>query len=192
MPQRKQEFFNGGYYHIYNRGVNRLPIFLNDADYIACLTLVKKNMARYGLAIIAYCLMPNHYHFLVRQKSEVGVSKFVSATFNSYAQKFNARHKRSGTLFESRFKHVLVDSDEYLRHLCAYIHCNPVKAGLVDRVDGWAYSNFPEWVGLREGTLFDRQFVYDFYPDRAVYWAFVRAYLDGDKGPDGFGRMLFD
>ena len=121
----------GHYYHVYNRGCNRERIFADDGNYLFLLRRAKAFLADYALSMMAYCLMPNHYHFLLRLEQDGALSRFVQRLFNSYTQAFNKQQGRGGTLFEGRAKSVLVDTDEYVLHLCRYIHLNPVKAGLV-------------------------------------------------------------
>jgi putative transposase len=129
MPRRGDVFLEGNYYHIYNRGLNGEAIFIVEENYLYCLQLVKRNLTRYDVRLIAYCLMPNHYHFLLRQESAIPLTKFISSTFISYVQALNKQIRRTGPLFEGRFKHKLVDKEEYIIHLCRYIHLNPVNAG---------------------------------------------------------------
>ena len=117
--------------------------------------------------MIAYCLMPNHYHFLLRQETEVPLSKFISLLFNAYVQPVNRQQGRRGTLFERRFKHVWVDLEEYLVHLYRDIHLNPWKAKLVSQLEDWPYSNYLEWIGQRAETLQDQTFRRDRFPTTA-------------------------
>ena len=120
--------------------------------------------------------MPNHYHFLLRQDGTHAISLLVQAVFNSYTKAFNKMFDRSGTLFEGPFRAVMVDRDEYLVHLCRYIHLNPVKARLVSSPEEWPYSNYPEWIGQRAGTLRDETFIREWFPSPQEYRQFV---LDG-------------
>lgn len=94
--------------------------------------------------MVAYCLMPNHYHFLVRQLSDRALSQWVQMLFNGYSQAINQQLNRKGTLFQNRAKHILIDKDEYLVHLVRYIHYNPVEAGLVHSPEEWQFSNYLE------------------------------------------------
>jgi REP element-mobilizing transposase RayT len=89
MPRRKTTFSQGHIYHIYNRGANRERIFFNQENHLYCLRLMKKYFRRYQIAIIAYCLMPNHYHFLLRQDGEVALSRVVGWLFNAYVLAVN-------------------------------------------------------------------------------------------------------
>ena len=177
MAARDTQFVEGQYYHIYNRGAGRGNICLDDDDFTNILWRIKAYVAKFSIAIIAYCLMPNHYHWLVRQDGVVEARMLPQRVFNGYAKHFNQRHQRSGTLFEGPFRAKLVDKDEYLRHLPRYIHGNPVKAGFAAAPELWPYSNYAEWLGTRTGTLVDHAFIDQFYPDRGRYNQSVLDYL---------------
>ncbi|MCP4423654.1 MAG: transposase [Chloroflexi bacterium] len=187
MPQARKGEISwqpGHYYHIYNRGARRLSIFREEENYLFVLGRLKQYLLEFNLSVIAYVLMPNHYHFLVRQLGEYGAGLLPQRIFNSYSKAYNKRYDHSGTLFEGRYKAKRVNSDPYLRHLCRYIHANPVKDGLVEHIEEWPYSNYLEWAGLRRGTLVDRQFIADMFPDIAAYEQFVRDYLLDRRSPD--------
>jgi len=143
---RRVPFALGEYYHVYNRGVEKRSIFLEEADwnrFQKALFFLNNHRSvdwrvvrdrQFSLfereplvAIGAYCLMPNHFHILVRETSEEGISKFVGKLTTSYAKYFNTKYNRSGVLFQGRFKAEHVGRDEYLKYLYAYIHLNPVK-----------------------------------------------------------------
>jgi len=158
-------------------------------NYLYLLWLVKEYAPKFGVAVIAYCLMPNHYHFLFRQETENLLSKFMQVLFNGYVQALNLQQGRTGTLFERRFKHKCVDNWEYLMVLCRYIHRNPVKAGLVAKPEDWAYSNYREWVGLRDGVLVDKVFVQDHFPSAEEYVRFVNE--DEEKSYEKISKYLF-
>lgn len=98
------------------------------------------------IQVIAYCIMPTHFHLIVKQLENNGVSEFLRKSLNAYARYFNVRYKRKGTLWMSRFKNVLVENDEQLLHLTRYLHLNPVSAGLVRKADNWPYSSYREYV----------------------------------------------
>ena len=159
MHRRVSSFMAGHYYHVYNRGAGRELIFFEPDNYIYCLQLVKKYHRKHSISVIAYCLMPNHYHFLFRQDGDTPLSKFVGVVFNAYVQAVNRQQGRTGTLFEDRFKHIYVDKETYLLQLCLYIHANPVKAGLATSLDEWPYSNYREWIQTRVGSLVDHALV---------------------------------
>lgn len=177
MPPRKLTFQAGHYYHAYNRGVERTRIFLTANNYTYCEELFEGALQKHQVNCIAYCLMPNHYHFLLQPENEGVISDVVRDIFQPYVQAFNLQNRRRGTLFESRFKAVHVPDEAYLLHLCRYIHANPVKAGLVDWVEGWPYSNYLEWIGKRKQRLSDGAFVSHYFPARGQYQSFVADYL---------------
>ncbi|PWH16272.1 MAG: transposase [Anaerolineae bacterium] len=192
MPYRGDVFTQGQYYHIYNRGAGKAKIFFNEGNYLYLLRLMREHALKYGAAVIAYCLMPNHYHLLLRQETEEPLSKFMQALFNAYVQALNIQQGRTGTLFEGRFKHKRVDTWEYLIILCRYIHRNPVKAGLVKKPEDWAYSNYREWIGLRNGALVDRIFVQDHFSSADEYVKFVNDVEDEEKSYGKISKYLFD
>lgn len=147
MSQRKQNISIGEYYHLYNRGTDKRIIFTCEADYSHFLYLmyicntnksielrnVKENFER-GDTIIdigAYCLMPNHFHILAKEKIEYGISKYMLKILTAYTMYFNKKYNRTGKLYEGVFKSKHADKDEYLKYLYSYIHLNPLK--LIDK-----------------------------------------------------------
>ncbi|MEK7071629.1 MAG: transposase [Patescibacteria group bacterium] len=147
MANRKISFAPDEYYHLYNRGTNRGKIFLDKKDYIRfekSLFLLNStsgvkfsdinpsltwifNRKETLVDIGAYCLMPNHFHILVRVKTDKGTSTFMQKLLTSYSMYFNIKHKRTGGLFEGTFKSEHINNDRYLKYLFSYIHLNPVK-----------------------------------------------------------------
>ena len=194
MPYRTTQFCRGEYYHIYNRGANRQPIFHSDKNYRFLLRRIKECIGRDAIAMIAYCLMPNHYHFLLRQDGEISISACVQSIFNSYTKAFNKMYKRSGTLFEGRFESIHVDTDAYVTHLCRHIHRNPIdgQKPLVKDLADWPYSNYLEWIGLRNGILVDHQFVQGYFPHTQNYQAFVLNYQPAKKFVEEFREYCLD
>lgn len=177
MPRRTIQFTKGGFYHIYNRGAGRLSIVREQRNYVYLLQLMKQVSSECEHTIIAYCLLPNHYHWLVRQDGDTPISLLPKRVFGSYSQAFNKAYQRSGTLFEGTFRATVVGTKAYLRHLCRYIHTNPVKHGLVSAPELWLYSNYLEWIGQRDGTLVDRQFICTYFETPMLYQSFVAEYL---------------
>lgn len=99
-----------------------------------------------AVQIIAYCLMHTHFHLILKQLKENGISIFMGSVLNSYSHYFNTKHKRKGPLWEGKFKNVLVRSDEQLLHLTRYIHLNPVTSYLVDKSEDWPASSCREYL----------------------------------------------
>ncbi len=175
MPRRRTVFSKGCYYHIFNRGVGRGRIFREEENYLYLLRLVGEQTKDFLISVIAYCLMPNHYHFLFRQDGDRSVSECLQAVFNRYVKAFNKRYLRTGALLEDRFKAVCVDSEEYLAHLCRYIHRNPIDANppLVTVLEDWLYSNYPDFIRVRDGKLVDQELLKELFTNGESYRSFV-------------------
>lgn len=101
-----------------------------------------------SINIIAYCLMPNHFHLILKQLTDNGISGFITQILDSYSKYFNKKYERNGPLWEGRFKNVLVNSDEQLLYLSSYIHLNPVRAKLANHPKDWPYSSYQEYISL--------------------------------------------
>ena len=181
MPRRETIFIPNHYYHIYNRGNNRETIFFEADNYLFFLRKLQTYLCPL-VNVIAYCLMPNHYHLLVRIKtSEVlqtsEVSKSMMKLSVSYTKAINKRFERVGSLFQGAYHSKLIEDEIHLLHLCRYIHANPVKDGLVNDPDSWPYSNYLEWIGERDGSLIDPSFVESYFSSPETYREFVGEYL---------------
>lgn len=162
MPRRKVPLENDYYYHVFNRSVGKIPIFTQQRDYERVVELIKyyrfKNTplpfsgfkklsqsdrekiinnlekeANLLIEIIAFCIMPNHFHFLLKQKRTNGIMTFLGNFQNSYAKYFNIKYKRPGGLLQNSFKAVLIEDDPQLLHLSRYIHLNPYSSLMVKR-----------------------------------------------------------
>jgi putative transposase len=192
MPNRADTFIPGQYYHIYNRGAAKEPIFSNQGNYEYLLQLVRRYQKKYSVTVLAYCLMPNHYHLLLRQETDEPLSKFINVLFNAYVQAVNIQQKRKGTLFEGRYKHIRIDRWEYLIHLCRYIHRNPVKARLATKPEDWPFSNYRDWIGLRNGTLKDDTFIRDHFMHAQNYLEFVNDFQDDQRNYEKISNYTFD
>ena len=137
---------------MYNRGNNRQTIFFERENYIYFLRLVRQHVIARNIEILAYCLMPNHYHLLVHLQ-ETDLSEGMKRLSLAYTKAINKRFERVGSLFQGRFQTILVEEQTYLVHLVKYIHLNPVKAGFVEFARDWEFSSYQEYAGLRNGTL---------------------------------------
>ncbi len=193
MPHARKDILTwqpGGYYHIYNRGARQGSIFREPANYLFVLGRMKQYAKALSVSVIAYCLMPTHYHFLLRQDGEQPAGFLPQRVFNSYTKAYNKRYEQSGTLFEHRYRAKTIQTGAYLLHLCRYIHANPVKDGLVADPTDWPYSNYLEWTGERDGSLVDRDFVREQFGEGAAYRAFVLEYLLTRNLPEDVQRYL--
>jgi putative transposase len=171
----------GKYYHIYNRGANRQSIFFADENYRFLLRKVEHYTIQTRITVIAYCLMPNHFHFLFRQDGEISISDCMQKIFNGYTKAINKMYNRTGTLFESPFKAKVIETEEYAIHLCRYIHRNPVEAKLVTQPDFWEFSNYAEWIGKRKESLKDEMFITAHFKTADDYINFVLNYKGKQK-----------
>ncbi|MFZ5917528.1 MAG: transposase [Chloroflexota bacterium] len=193
MPYARRDLVTwqpGGYYHLYNRGARGWRIFIEPDNYFFVLWRIKHYSLAFHLAVIAYCLMPNHYHLLVRQDGETPAGLLPQRVFNSYSKAYNKRYAHSGTLFEHRYRTKAVADESYLLHLCRYIHANPVKDGLATDPGAWPYSNYLEWVGERAGTLVDRAFVRAWAGSAQDYRALVWEYIEQRGLPEAVREFV--
>lgn len=193
MPYARKDLLTwqkGMYYHIYNRGAGKAPIFREPKNYLFVLTKVKEYVKLNHLTMIAYCLEPNHYHFMIRQDGDDPAGNLPQFVFNSYTKAYNKTYDHSGTLFEGRFRAKPVQTSSHLLHLCRYIHGNPVKDGLVINPADWPYSNYLDWIGERDGTLVDRKFIKDQFGTVEEYKQFLFQYLKSRQLPDDVQKFL--
>jgi REP element-mobilizing transposase RayT len=189
VPRRHTTFRAGHYYHIYNRGVDRGDIFLSTENYAYFLRLLKKNSARYAVGVVAYCLLPNHYHLLLKPTVDNNLQLLAKSTFGSYSQAVSKQQSRSGPLFQGRYRSIHVAEEDYLADLARYIHLNPTAAGIVAAPASWAYSNYRDVIGQRRGTLRDGTLVPGLFSSGDAYRLFVErktipeavSFRDGDR-----------
>jgi putative transposase len=152
MAKRKIPLQAGYYYHLYNRGHNYQDIFFNRENYLYFLRQFRQYLIPDTLDVISYCLMPNHYHFIVYLKTDDFTQK-IQPFILSYSKAINKQYQRVGSLFQGKYQAIIVDKDEYLLHLSRYINLNPVQANLVSKAEDWEFSSYPEYLGIRQGTL---------------------------------------
>jgi len=134
-------YIENGYYHVYNRGVDKRDIFLDIQDYATFLYFLKYYLGKPNpsdikqlfrslenkVQLVAYCLMPNHFHFLLKQKTTSAMTELIRAVSTNYVMYFNQKYKRVGPLFQGKYKAVLIQEEPYLLHLTRYIHRNPIN-----------------------------------------------------------------
>ncbi len=192
MPQRKDPLIPGQYYHVFNRGINSGIVFRNDRNYLFFLRKIKEILTPEIAFIIAYVLMPTHYHLLI-QVNGFNFSSAMGRLILSYTKACNLEWGRSGPLFEGRFKSKLVNSDEYILGLSRYIHLNPVSADLVQNPADWPYSNYSDLIGRKNNSLKVTDFIYSYFDNidpKLGYQYFVeKAHEDQE---DNFKHLLFD
>jgi putative transposase len=126
VPNYDRQFEEGAFFHIFNRGNHRQTVFFDDHDRLYFLKLVSDNSVKYGIQIVAHCLMRTHYHFAVHQLTGISrVDKWIGCSVMSYSHYFNDKYDQVGSLFQCRYKSKRVLTDAYLLHLTRYIHSNP-------------------------------------------------------------------
>lgn len=205
MPtNRNLVFADDEIYHIFNRGVDRRTTFTNNIEFNRAmqaldlyrfsdlpirlskiLTLSLSERAQFiqniykecskFVEIICFCLMPNHFHFLLRQKIKTGISIFAANFTNSYTKYFNAKHERTGPLFQGLFKAVHIQSDEQLIHVSRYIHLNPVSSYLIEvnELESYKWSSYPEYIGKSSTNIADKEVVLNMFSSKEKYKEFV-------------------
>jgi len=140
-------------HHVIQRGNNRQAIFATPADYRLLLDLLEENAKKFGVAVHAYVLMSNHFHLLATPQAAEGLPKMMQAVGRSYVRYFNDTQKRSGTLWEGRYKSTLIQTDRYLLACMVYIDLNPVRAGLVSQPQDYPWSSHLHYRGVRSDRL---------------------------------------
>lgn len=140
-------------HHVIQRGNNRQPIFASSADYQALLGLLEEAAKRFEVALHAYVLMSNHFHLLATPQTADGLPKMMQAVGRSYVRYFNDSQKRSGTLWEGRYKSTLIQTERYLLACMVYIDLNPVRAGLVGAPQDYLWSSHLHYLGARQDRL---------------------------------------
>lgn len=199
MPSRIFPFVNGQFYHIYNRGSEKRSIFTNRRDqhrFIQTLRyyqlegpkprfsnffkyqIFKPDLNKKIVEIICFCLMPNHFHLLLKQLKEGGVTEFISKLSNSYTKYFNTKHKRIGPLLQGEFKAVLVESDEQFIHLSRYIHLNPLVSYLVKNLNLYEWSSYREYIDNKTDGICTKQDILSFFKSPDKYQQFVLDQAD--------------
>lgn len=205
MPGRKIPLITDQIYHALNRGIASQPVFLTKKNYQRMLETILyyqnqnpslsysfflrlpikqraevlerlRNKENFLVEIIALCLMPSHFHLLLKQVQENGISIFMSNLTNSYTRYFNAQSKRIGPLFQGKFKAVIIETDEQLIHVSRYIHLNPHTSFVIKTLQelaSYSYSSLPEYLGQSKTNFFQKEIVLNQFKDIDSYKKFV-------------------
>lgn len=179
------------YYHVYNRGASKLPIFKDDADKAKFISLLARHLdktaqqrdtngkeyEKYSAELAAFCLMDNHFHLLLFQQADTtAVSKLLKSVCTAYTMYFNRRHRHQGTIFQGVFKASRIDDESYLQHITRYIHLNPF-----DYME-YRWSSLPYYLGTAAPAWLNPQVVHDMTP--AQYRNFMESYITELTGDD--------
>lgn len=142
--------------------------------------------------ILAYCLMPTHFHLILKQLTDQGISCYLRDVQNSYSHYFNTKHKRKGPLWESKFKNVLVENNEQLLHLTGYTHLNPVTAFLVKKPEDWVWSSYNEYLSEDDmvGALCKFDDILEIKPK--VYRKFVNDQISYQRELAKIKKLIID
>ena len=155
--------FEGALYHVLSRGNEQQRIFSDDQDRGVFLELIYDMSMRFDIEIFAYVLMDNHYHLLLKTRL-ANLSKSMQWFGANYTRKFNIRHKRSGHLFQGRFKSFLIESPEYLLRLSCYIHRNPLRAKMVKRLVDFPWSSYRVYAyGKKQPAWLNTDLIFSFF-----------------------------
>lgn len=224
MPGRQTVLATGEIYHIFNRGIASQPTFLDKRDYQRALASIfyyqnieppvryskfltipqedrekllaeLRNKHKFLIEIIAYCLMPNHFHLLVRQTQENGISTFTSNFTNSYTRYFNTKQERKGPIYEGKFNAVRIVSDQQLIHVHRYIHLNPYSSYVVKDLsvlESYPYSSLPEYIGKTKNELCQKEIILANFRDPTSYKKFVFYQADYQRNLDQIKHVVFD
>jgi len=150
--------FENAFYHITARGNMREKIFHSDRDKEVFLKKLKETLIKYSMICYAYCLMDNHYHLFIKT-TQPNLSQGIHYLNSSYANWFRNKHQIIGPIFQGRFKSILVDADNYALILSAYIHLNPLRAGIVRQLEDYPWSSYLDYLNLRKPNISDPSFI---------------------------------
>jgi putative transposase len=222
MPGRLTPLVEGEIYHIFNRGISHQPLFTGNREYQRALNgmcfysfsslplkfsyflklsgekrkkiINKLSQGKKLAEMICFCLMPNHFHFLLKQTAKDGIAKFMSNFQNSFTRYFNTRHKRIGPLFQGPFKAVRIETDDQLLHLSRYIHLNPYSSYVVKNIkdlEKYQWSSFLEYLGKREGFC-QKETVLSFYRELKDYQKFVYGQAEYQRELQKIKHLIFE
>ena len=189
MPSRTELLSSSGIFlHAYNRGVDRGPIFFRESDYRQFITRMAEFLRRSEVTLLTYTLMPNHFHMLVQQLVPYGISRYLKEVCEGYAKYLNWYRKRSGHLFQGRYKADDARDPQGLLHLSHYIHHNPVSAGLVADPAEWKYSSYKDYLHPSHNGFVDVGVLTNLVGGGERYLEFLKEYDPSD--PAGLTDFL--
>jgi len=229
MPSKniRKQFIPNAYYHLYNRGVEKRKIFMDDQDYIVFLTylqtylqpknikylqeilsksqskglekdkaikLLRMNNFCESITLLAYCLMPNHFHLLIKQKEANTIDRFMNSLFTRYVMYFNKKYQRVGKLFQSIYKAVPVTTEEQLLHLSRYLHRNPLQLLQGSALQNYKYSSYPEYTRKRTTNWIKTNQILSFFSNKGLnsYLSFVEDKIIDSESINKIEEILLD
>jgi len=213
MPYRTIPFVNNEFYHLYNRGLEKSDIFINQKDYSIFIQTFfyyqianpKPKFSLYRqsklfpidtdkkiVEIICYCLMPNHFHLLIKQLKDGGVSEFMRKFIHSYTKYRNVKYNLQRPVFQGMFKAVRVETDEQLLHLSRYIHLNPLVSFLVKDLKFYPWSSYLTYTGLANDERITKDEILNFFKAPKDYEKFVLDQADYGQTLEMIKHQLID
>ncbi|NDK10418.1 hypothetical protein GW846_06620 [Candidatus Gracilibacteria bacterium] len=207
MPSKNivKIYIKDGIYHVYNRGVEERVVFLDEQDYKVFLyylksylsppeliknlpnlpTGLKRNIPKISLykeiKLFCYCLMPNHFHLMIKQLTDRAIVEFMRRLTNAYTRYFNEKYKRVGGLFQGTYKAVLVKKEDYFLHLSRYIHINILKLSQnckdkFKKLREYPYSSYQDYLGKKNTCWIYKDEMVEYFKDKKSYQDFVEDY----------------
>lgn len=153
MPREARILYDGGIYHVLNRGNNKIPLFINPDDYLEFKQTIARYRKRYGFQLFNYCLMNNHFHFLLQVEKGADLPCLMKGMCMAYASYFKKRYEHVGFLFQNRYKSIPIEKDVYLLECARYIERNPLTANLVDDLTQYPWSSFHYYAAGQDDSI---------------------------------------
>ena len=224
MPLRKTVFANNEIYHVFNRSSGSIPIFYNKRackrfilgmryyqnvkiptklSKFNKLAVTKRNeifdqlydKRVFWVEVIAYCLMPTHFHFVLKQRVDGGVKEYVRLISNSYSHYYNTKNDRNGSLFGGRFKAILIENDYQLLHVVRYVHLNPLTSYVVEdlkELTDYEFSSFPEYLGKSQHNICEKKIVTSHFKSLGDYRKFVFNQAEYQQSLERIKHLTFE
>ena len=224
MPGRKIPLITNQFYHVLNRGTSLQPTFTSKRGFQRATELMRyyqnknlplrysqflvlsnkrrinilENLAKkkeFLVEMITYCLMPNHFHFLLKQVEKEGISKFLSNFTNSYTRYFNVRNKRNGPLFQGKFKAIRVETNKQLLHLSRYIHLNPYSSYIVKNLkdlEEYSYSSLFEYLGKLQAGFCSKDIILGQFKNINSYKNFIFDQADYQRKLERIKHLMLE
>lgn len=224
MPGRKIPLITNEIYHVVNRGISLQPTFLTKKNYKRALEIIfyyqnQKTPLKYSrflklakqerikllenlrkkreflVEIICLCLMPNHFHLLLKQTAPDGISKFMSNFANSYTRYFNTKNNRFGPIFQGKFNAIRIESNEQLLHVSRYIHLNPYTSyvvGNLEQIKKYSYSSLPEYLAQSKTNFYEKEIILNEFENNLSYWNFLSNHADYQRNLERIKHLLLE
>lgn len=213
--RRKVLLVNNEFYHIFNRGVNKADIFFEESDYkrfyLSAIhyldhstrysTFVydpgsfeakKDNIEPARVEVIAYCLLPNHFHFLIKQLKDGGITSYMTHLCNAYSHYINTKNDRVGPLFQGRFKSVHIENSDQLYHVSRYIHLNPLLSKMINNLELYKWSSYQTYTTDRVDKLSNSDMILKGFGSKESYRKFVLDRVDYARRLKNIKRLLIE